>query len=238
MGIWTELKLDRDRCRLAALVGGGGRTTTLYALAHEAALAGRRVLVTTTTHIMPHPRLPLTDDPAALPGLLARHPAVTLGRWDRPGKLAGAVPPEALPGLADLVLAEADGARLLPLKVPADHEPVIPRNADAVIAAAGLDCLGKPVAETCHRPERVEALLRVGPEHLITPGDVAEILASPEGGRKDVPPGAEFRCLLNKADTPELRAAGEEIRALLAERGIYGAVHSYSERERGGACWF
>ena len=95
MGMWTELALCPDRHRLVALVGGGGKTTTLYALAAEAVAGGRTVVVTTTTHIMPHPRLPLTEEPAALPALLAEHRAATLGRWDRPGKLAGAVPPDA-----------------------------------------------------------------------------------------------------------------------------------------------
>ena len=238
MGIWTALELRPDRHRLIALVGGGGKTTTLYALAAEAAAGGRTVVVTTTTHMMPHPRLPLTDDPGALPSLLAERRAVTLGRWDRPGKLTGAVRPEALTGLADVVLAEADGARLLPLKAPADHEPVIPACADAVVSVAGLDSLGEPVGSICHRPERVCVLLGVGPEHRVTPADVAEILASPLGGRKSVPAGAAFRCLLNKADTPERREAGERIRKLLAERGVPAAVYSYMEKERGGLCWF
>lgn len=238
MGIWSELALRPDRHRLIALTGGGGKTTTLYALAAEAAAGGRTVVVTTTTHIMPHPRLPLTDDPAALPALLAGGGVAALGRWDRPDKLSGAVPPGELAGLADVVLAEADGARLLPLKVPADHEPVIPPGADAVVAVAGLDSLGEPVSRVCHRPERVCALLGVPPGHRVTPADVAEILASPLGGRKGVPAGAAFRCLLNKADTPERRAAGERIRRLLAQRDIPAAVHSYVEKERGGLCWF
>lgn len=238
MGMWTELALCPDRHRLVALVGGGGKTTTLYALAAEAVAGGRTVVVTTTTHIMPHPRLPLTEEPAALPALLAEHRAATLGRWDRPSKLAGAVPPEALEGLADVVLAEADGARLLPLKAPADHEPVIPSCCGAVVAVAGLDSLGEPVERICHRPERVCALLGVGPEHRVAPADVAAILMSPLGGRKNVPAGAAFRCLLNKADTPERRAAGESIRERLAAQGVPAAVHSYGEKERGGLCWF
>ncbi|BDF68940.1 hypothetical protein CE91St43_29120 [Oscillospiraceae bacterium] len=238
MGIWTDLILDMDVHRLIALVGGGGKTSTLYALAREAVDRGRGVVVTTTTHIMPHPRLPLTDDPAALPGLLAERRAATLGRWDKPGKLTGAVPPDTLPGLAQTVLVEADGARIHPLKAPADHEPVVPPAADAVIAVAGLDCLGQAVSAACHRPERVAALLGVEQTHILTPADVARVLSSPLGGRKQVAPAMAFRCLLNKADTPALRAAGEEIRSILAARGIPAAVHHYTEEERGGACWF
>ena len=55
MGLWSGLRLDMDRHRAVTLVGGGGKTTTMYALAREAREAGKRVIVTTTTHIMPTP---------------------------------------------------------------------------------------------------------------------------------------------------------------------------------------
>ncbi|WP_297210254.1 selenium cofactor biosynthesis protein YqeC [uncultured Flavonifractor sp.] len=238
MGIWKRLNLDMDTHRLVALVGAGGKTSTLYALAREGVAAGRRVVITTTTHMMPHPNLPLTDAVEALPALLEQHPAVTLGQFLRPDKLSQAGRPEECLRWADLVLVEADGARLRPLKAPADHEPVIPSGASGVVALAGLDCLGKPVGEICHRPERVCALLGVGEEHLLTPADVAAVLSSPWGGRKDVTDGMAFRCLLNKADTPERAAWGREIQADLARRGIFSAVNHYTEKERGGICLF
>ena len=238
MGIWERLKLNMDAHRLVALVGAGGKTSTLYALAKEGVQAGKRVVVTTTTHIMPHPDLPLTDCMEELPALLERYPAVTLGRFLRPDKLSEAGRPEACLRWADLVLVEADGARLRPLKAPADHEPVIPHGASAVIAAAGLDCLGKSIGEICHRPQRVAALLGVGEDHMLTPADVAAVLSSPLGSRKGVTDAMAFRCLLNKADTPEREAWGKEIQDILARQGIYSIVTHYTEKERGGACLF
>ena len=53
MRLWDKLGLDMDRHRVIALVGGGGKTTTMYALAREAREAGKTVIVTTTTHILP-----------------------------------------------------------------------------------------------------------------------------------------------------------------------------------------
>ena len=238
MGIWEKLKLDMNTHRLVALVGAGGKTSTLYALTKEGVEAGKRVVVTTTTHIMPHPKLPLTDHMEELPALLERHPAVTLGKFFQPDKLSEAGRPEACLQWADLVLVEADGARLRPLKAPADHEPVIPTGAAAVIAAAGLDCLGKPVEEICHRPQRVCALLGVEEDHILTPADVAAVLSSPLGSRKGVTEDMAFRCLLNKADTPERQAWGKEIQDILAKQGIYSIVTHYTEKERGGACLF
>ncbi len=238
MGIWEQLHLNMAAHRLVALVGAGGKTSTLYALAKEGVEAGRRVVVTTTTHMMPHPGLPLTDHMEELPDLLERHPAVTLGQFLRPDKLSEAGQPEECLRWADLVLVEADGARLRPLKAPADHEPVIPHGAAAVIAAAGLDCLGRSIGEICHRPERVRALLGVGEDHILTPADVAAVLSSPQGGRKGVTEEMAFRCLLNKADTPQRQAWGAEIGEILARQGIFSAVTHYTEKERGGACLF
>lgn len=238
MGIWERLKLDMDTHRLVALVGAGGKTSTLYALAKEGVEAGKRVVVTTTTHMMPHPGLPLTDYMEELPTLLERYPAVTLGKFLRPDKLSEAGQPEECLRWADLVVVEADGARLRPLKAPADHEPVIPHGAAAVIAVAGLDCLGKAVGEICHRPQQVCALLGVGEEHILTPADVAAVLSSPQGGRKGVTEQMAFRCLLNKADTPQRQAWGAEIGEILARQGIFSTVTHYMEKERGGACLF
>lgn len=238
MGIWDTLKLDPDRHRMVALVGGGGKSSTMYALARQAADSGKTVVVTTTTHILPHPKLPLTGDPAALPHLLAKHRVVTLGRYDARGKLTGAGDPADHLAVADVVLIEADGAKLRPLKAPADHEPVIPPQTHAVIGAAGLDCVGKPIGKICHRPERVAALLGTGQDHILTPADVAVVLASPQGGRKGVSPAMAYRCLLNKADDDARRAMGQEIQALLAQQGIFSAITYYTEEERGGLCLF
>ena len=63
MGIWEQLGLDMARHRMVALVGAGGKTSTLYALARQAADSGRTVVVTTTTHILRHPGLPLGEEP-------------------------------------------------------------------------------------------------------------------------------------------------------------------------------
>ena len=238
MGIWEKLRLEPERHRVVALVGAGGKTSTLYALARAGLDAGKKVVVTTTTHILPHPGLPLAGSPAEARALLKGCPAVTLGRFARPDKLSGGGDPAACLAFAHLVLAEADGARLHPLKAPADHEPVIPPQADAVVAAAGLDGLGRPVGIACHRPERVCALLGVGMDHALTPADVAAVLSHPQRGRKGVGPGMAFRCLLNKADTPERAALGREIQEMLAQQGIVSAVTHYTEKERGGLCLF
>ncbi|WP_294550230.1 selenium cofactor biosynthesis protein YqeC [uncultured Pseudoflavonifractor sp.] len=239
MRLWDKLGLDMDRHRVIALVGGGGKTTTMYALAREAREAGKTVIVTTTTHILPHPALFMTaeSDPAALKELLDKYGIITVGKLDRKDKMTGGAV-TACAAAADIVLAEADGARVRPLKAPAGHEPVIPAQAAAVLALAGMDCLGGTVEDICHRPEQVCALLGCGMDHVITPADVAAILSSPQGSRKGVGENMAFRCVLNKADTEARRRGAEEIAALLAERGIPAVITAYSREEQGGLSWF
>lgn len=239
MGLWSTLRLDMERHRLIALVGGGGKTTSLYALAHEARQAGKTVIVTTSTHMVPHPGLFLTGASRrpVLRDLLAQYGIVTVGTLTREDKMTGAEDLSACKAEADVVLVEADGARLRPLKAPADHEPVIPPEADAVIALCGMDCLGQSIQAASHRPERVAALLDKPPDAVVTPADAARVLLSSQGGRKNV--GEKpFRCILNKADTPKRRTGAEETASILAAQGVITAITFYTEEEQGGLCWF
>lgn len=238
MGLWETLNLDLNLHRAITLVGGGGKTTTMYTLAHEAREAGRTVIVTTSTHIMPHPRLFLTDDPdpAHLSRCIQRHGILTLGTMARADKLCGTGEIGMCKTVADVVIIEGDGAKLKPLKAPADHEPVIPPETDAVVALAGMDAVGKLIRETCHRPERVCALLDKPETAIVGPEDLIAILSSPMGGRKSVAAHMAYRCALNKADcNPE---AARIVAQGLKARGIFAAITSFQEEERGGACWF
>ena len=124
-----------------ALVGGGGKTTLMYFLGDTYAKQNIPTLITTTTHIrMPEDGSYVTTMAAACRRWDAQRYAV-VGVPDQAGKL------KALPGTelhayrkrAKQILVEADGAKMRPCKVPAEHEPVIPKECDIVIAVAGLD---------------------------------------------------------------------------------------------------
>jgi molybdenum cofactor cytidylyltransferase len=114
------------------------------------------------------------------------------------------------------LLVEADGARRLPLKAPANHEPVVPSWIHSVIVVAGLLGLGKPVtADWVHRLERFAALSGSAAGELVTVEALARLLKHPEGGLKGIPAGARRIALLNQADTEELKAAGQRLAGLL-----------------------
>ena len=138
MGLWDSLDLQPTRHRVVTLVGGGGKTTLMYALAQEVRAAGGSVIVTTTTHILPHPRLFLTQETRREPlrALLDTHGILCLGQRSQEGKLQGAGGLDVCQTVAHAVLVEGDGAKCLPLKAPADHEPVIPPESGAEIGRA------------------------------------------------------------------------------------------------------
>jgi len=198
---------------ITALVGGGGKTTLLYALASALSLRGR-VIVTTSTHIFPPEHLPILSDPSdeAISKALAQNPILCIGTSDGRGKLTASIrPPRELLSFCDYVLVEADGAKRLPLKAPASHEPVLPDGTDHVIAVAGLDGIGKTIQQTVFRPELFAALVQKHINAIVSPQDVACVLQHSMGQRKIVSDSMRFSVVLNKADTPALHALGETV---------------------------
>src|SRR5574341_1710032 len=123
---------------VVALIGAGGKTSTMVALGHELAEAGMRVLATTTTRIgvdqldlMPYATT-LDEGTRHLSLALGENRFVFLYGGIRGSKVYGPGE-EMIPRLldsvdSDVLLIEADGARGLPLKAPKSHEPVIPHE--------------------------------------------------------------------------------------------------------------
>lgn len=184
------LKLDVDVDKVIVVVGGGGKTTLIYELAEELASNGKDVIVTTTTHMMK----PLEGEHGK--GIR------TIGSscMEEPEKIQGLPKDEyeRLKAQCDVLLVEADGAKGKPLKAPAEHEPVIPEDADVVIGIAGASAVGKTIRECCHRGKLVSEVLGVTEEHLITEEDVIRLLGSPGGQKKNVT--VEYRMVVGQAD--------------------------------------
>ena len=101
-----------------SLVGGGGKTTLLYALARHYSAQGQRVLVSTTTHIR-RPDANYAPDEAARDALWQAGTYAVAGVPAEGGKLT--MPPHLADWMAeaDTVLLEADGAKHHPCKAPA-----------------------------------------------------------------------------------------------------------------------
>lgn len=212
---------------VTAIVGGGGKTTLMLHLARELGTLGARVIVTTTTHIFPPDGMPtltiatLQDAQNAL----EREHVICLGNPSNDGKLSAPdLPIDQMQQIADYVLVEADGAKRLPLKAPAAHEPVIPPETKLVVAVAGLDGLGKPIRETTFRPELYAALCNKSAEDIVSAWDIVTVLTHCEGQRKSVLEGMRFAVLLNKADDGLRKATALDIATNLRQSSVERVV--------------
>jgi hypothetical protein len=87
----------------------------------------------------------------------------------------------------------------------------------------GLDALEGTVAEKCLRTDKVRAILGCEADHRLTPADLAALLLSPQGSRKNVE-GRDFYAVLNKCDTDARLKAGEQVLKALAEKGFHQAI--------------
>jgi len=206
-----------------SLVGGGGKSTLLDYLAGCFAARGMKAAVMTTTRMAcPEHICKTIEDCRAC---WARGEYASCGERTENGKFRA---PEdelskALLEEADAIIVEADGAHMLACKAPAEHEPVILPQSDIVIGVMGIEVLGYGVGEVCHRPQHVCALLDCDESHLLTAADLADILVSEKGTRKDV--GArDFYVVLNKCDDEKRRKDGETVLSELEKRGQKNAV--------------
>jgi len=220
-GIWCEGKPSeyfRDYARVISLVGGGGKTSLMDHLARAFQAQGHRTVAMTTTRIVRPERM--CDTLEACRANWAQGIYAVCGQNAEDDKIMEpeASLLEALLVQAERILIEADGAKKRPCKVPAAHEPVLLPECDAVIGIMGLDALGQPVGEICHRKELVCALLGCSPEHRLTETDMVRILLSPDGTRKHVGQ-RKYSIVLNKCDDAARMEQGKKIIALLEAQG-------------------
>ncbi len=228
-----------------AIVGAGGKTTALFNLARSLqARFDRPVLVTTTTHLA-QSQLLLAD----ICYLVETPPIVPMGPIGYDGHFAslrkvilfhgGPTGDGRVVGLAEdqllelqrlaqthglPLLIEADGARGLPLKAPAAHEPAISPFVEAVLVSAGWSGLGQPLDEAnVHRPQRFADLSGLALGDPVTPSALARVLLHPLGGLKNIPPSARKFLLLNQLDAwPD-----ESVQRQVAELAL-GCLDAYS----------
>ncbi len=232
----TSLKdaLDIHYGEVISLVGAGGKTTLMSALAKELASTGEPVVTTTTTKIFDWQAsgtslIVESDEKKMIAHLvqeLKRHRHITLAseRLTAEGKLKG-ISPELVIHLAELeqiayIIVEADGAARKPLKAPNATEPVIPQNTSLVIAIVGIDALGSELTEeNVFRAEIASQLTGLPPGSIISADAITTLLIHPEGIIKGSPAHARIIILINKVDLAEDTTEAEALAYKILERG-------------------
>jgi probable selenium-dependent hydroxylase accessory protein YqeC len=218
--------LDIRRGEVISLVGGGGKTTLMFALARELASGGDCVVTTTTTKILePSPsETPLllleTDEDELMRLLLVnvdgyRHITLASERLSS-GKLNG-ISSEFVVKLDDLsqvsyIVVEADGAAHKSLKAPNATEPVIPINTSLVIPVVGVDAIGCRLTEKdVFRPEIVSNLLGLPLGEVISPDAIAFLVTHRQGIIKGSPEQARIVPFINKVDLDKNLSKAREL---------------------------
>lgn len=242
MDLLHALRLDGQQKDIAlALVGAGGKTTTLFQLGREilSRAAGElTVLLSASTHLGVeqtrladfHYVIEKSEDITRLGKQLPPGVVLCTGPQVEEERTAG-LPLALLDELYALaktlelpLLIEADGSRRKPLKAPSAYEPPIPLWANVVVVVAGLSGLGQALdAAGVHRPERFAELSGLALGQIVTPEALAGVLAHPLGGLKNIPSGARRVALLNQVDDVAIRQLqAQRIAGLLL--GTYHAV--------------
>jgi len=197
-----------------AFVGGGGKTSLMFALAEELLGRNRTVLTSTTTKVFYKeaelaPLLVLLEGSVKMKELgetlkSGRHVFVSERLLDS-GKVQGIAPSLAdtfyreLP--LDYLLVEADGSAGHPAKAPAAHEPVIPESVTIVLALLGLEALGRVFSpETVFRPELAAKIMLLRPGEELSVSALAKLFLNPQGLFKGSPASAKRMAFLNKLD--------------------------------------
>ena len=216
--ITEALQISLPEHAVISVVGAGGKTSLIFSWARELAASGKSVVITTTTHMYRPERMEegnirivVSDDPY------------------RPDKVT-APPSEVLDSLrdtADVVLIEADGSRRMPLKWPADREPVIPDYTDFTVCVAGLSALGKNTADVVYRADELPDVLK---RETVDMNLIHAIISSRDGGQKGV--RGDFRVFMNQVDDDIDRlAAAYRLQQIFAVMGIQSAWGSLLSEE-------
>jgi len=216
--------LDADG-GMVSVVGAGGKKSTMYRLAEQL----HRPLLTATVRIPifdPHvERVMVTDAPgeAIANAALDDWPLGVVPAREGDDRYRGydssVVDELASVDGVQTIIVKADGARMRRFKAPGAREPQLPRSSTVVVPIASAHAIGRPLDDDLvHRVERVERITGLTRGETITPAAIADVIASPDGGHKDVPEGASVIPVINMVDDAGLEQAARRVAEGILER--------------------
>ena len=226
--------LELDRHRIICLVGAGGKTSLMFAMAGELATLGNHIITSTTTKIFKPSRKETPflfvregagDILKTIPDVIHRYGHFTLVERRLPGNKLKGVSPELIDGLGGLhavdhIIVEADGAARLPLKAPGENEPVIPSKTSLVVVVVGIDSIGVELSEDhVFRPHIVSELTGLPLGGKVTAEAIAELIVHPRGMAKGAPSHSTIIPFLNKVDIPDGLKKGRSLANRILEKG-------------------
>lgn len=229
MGICQVLNINKEKREIISIVGAGGKTTIMQAMAEEFAKEGKNVLATTSTkmfanqlkfcHRTFYGSIPEDYRPSA--GSITG-----LGKEISGEKILGISLGELKDiqnrGIFHIILIEADGAKMKAMKAHGPKEPVVGDFTTITIGVIGLDSVGEPITEeNIHRVDIFANHFgqRIG-ENLKEDTIAGFVLAT--NGLFKNSFGKKY-LFLNKANTKEQIESGRKILKLLDDNGFKNA---------------
>ncbi|MFQ9568591.1 MAG: selenium cofactor biosynthesis protein YqeC [Roseburia inulinivorans] len=191
-----------NRGKVTAYVGAGGKTSSIRKRAETLRAEGKRVLILTTTKMMVPQEQEIfaayeqtgqesviLDTGAVskecraaekqlkerVQSVLDTYGCCVAGSLIPGTEKFGMLPEklmEDLLYLADEILIEADGSAHMPVKAPAEHEPVLFPYMDEVVIVMGAHAIGKPLQEVCHRADYAKKILKCDADKIVTAADI------------------------------------------------------------------
>jgi probable selenium-dependent hydroxylase accessory protein YqeC len=213
-----------------ALVGGGGKTTLMFALTDELMRDGKRVFASTTTKVwhreaLEYEHVLLVEDDGdwknkKAEGLSIERSAFVGKSILDTGKVEGISASLAdeifCDSKAQYLIVEADGSAGHPLKAPAEHEPVIPSSVTMVVAMMGLEAISARLDDAAaFRVDQVIKVTGLDRGGILTPSALAKVFLHPAGLFKGAPEGVRRVVFLNKGDLVEEDTKAVELADIL-----------------------
>lgn len=202
-----------------SISGGGGKTSLMLYLAGKFREMGKRVLISTTTHLM-SPELcrydqdllyksevwDFDDEKLPSPGICLWYGGFSKDRRKIHGPPLGELEKAVYKSVFDAVILETDGSLGIPVKAAGEHEPVIPDFADTCLHVIGLSGFGKPADErSVHRMESFRKM--ISDKHCTIDEKVlAVIIDHPSGAFKNAPAKSRKTVFLNQCDAVTVEA--------------------------------
>jgi probable selenium-dependent hydroxylase accessory protein YqeC len=211
-----------------SLVGAGGKTTLMFALARELSLHKEVVITTTTTKIFPPssldtPYLLISQEEREIVNFILKkegelnHITIASRVLADSGKLQG-IDPLLISKLLTLsavnyIIVEADGASKKPLKAPnPEYEPVFPSCTALVIPMVGIDALGSELSDkNVFRSEIVSRLTGIPLGGTISADAIVNLMLHPSGMTRGSPAHARIIPFINKIDLNADRSIARDI---------------------------
>lgn len=162
---------------IRAIVGSGGKTTIIKKLAEMFVSQGKKVFITTSTHMYNGAGTVVSCDAGEIIEKMESLGSVIAGT--DLGEKIGPLPYEIYEEVcrhADEVLIEADGSKHMPLKYPAAWEPVIYDNADEITVVYGMHGLGMKARDVVFRCDLAAREMSVKPDDIIDASHVKELI--------------------------------------------------------------